>query len=257
MKATAGKRLQKDQMFCFILQSVVSGSSWEMGRILAIGDIHGCRQSLESLATHVGFNSDDSIVCLGDYIDRGPNSRGVIDFLIELESSVKQLVNLKGNHEVMMLESREDSDHHRRWLSVGGVDTLASYRARTFDQIPQTHWDFLENLEEYCESENHIFVHANLEASVELEDQTDSSLYWKKLQMPSKLFKKGNPLHCSGKMMVCGHTPQKSGVPLKLEHAICIDTHVYEDGGWLTCLDVETEGYWQANEKGELNIGSL
>ena len=220
-----------------------------MSRTLAIGDIHGCRKSLESLVTLVDLQSDDRIVFLGDYVDRGPDSRGVIDFIIELSQQIS-IITLKGNHEIMMLEAREIRKHLNGWLSVGGAETLDSYQTNSFDKIPKDHWSFLNNLQPYFETDSHLFVHANLYPDCDLCDQPDYMLYWERL-LKNGLFNKPAP-HYSGKQMICGHTSQKTGVPLNLEHSVCIDTYAY-GGGWLTCLDVNSGYYWQTNEKGQQN----
>jgi serine/threonine protein phosphatase 1 len=75
-------------------------------------------------------------------------------------------------------------------------------------------------------------------------------LYWQ------KLIPRWSAPHCSGKVMVCGHTAQKTGAPLDLGHAVCIDTYVY-GSGWLTCLDVQTGELWQARQTGETRTGWL
>ena len=87
------------------------------------------------------LQSDDRIVFLGDYVDRGPDSRGVIDFIIELSQQIS-IITLKGNHEIMMLEAREIRKHLNGWLSVGGAETLDSYQTNSFDKIPKDHWSF-------------------------------------------------------------------------------------------------------------------
>ena len=100
----------------------------------------------------------------------------------------------------------------------------------------------------YYETEKHIFVHANLYPDLPLAEQPDYMLYWDKLVEPCA--------HVSGKTMICGHTRQKSGLPLDWDTTICIDTNVYGDG-WLTCLDVLTGRIWQANELGKARTGWL
>jgi len=98
------------------------------------------------------------------------------------------------------------------------------------------------------ETQNHLFVHANLEADIPLDQQMPFTVIHKKF---------GNPLpHQSGKTMICGHTAQTSGEPLNLGHAICIDTDPGR-GGWLTCLNVDTGHYWQTNVEGELRTNQL
>ena len=86
--------------------------------------------------------------------------------------------------------------------------------------------------------------------SLALDEQPTYMLYWEKLT------ERFTAPHCSGKVMVCGHTAQKSGLPLDLGHAIGIDTFVY-GSGWLTCLDVTSGHYWQANQKGWVREGDL
>ena len=218
-----------------------------MPRHLAIGDIHGCHNALTALLEFVAPDSDDTLVTLGDYVDRGPDSAAVIDFLLEFEKTNK-LVALRGNHEVMMLDSRDKNSWFRAWLSYGGRETLSSYSLDVDDseslaRIPAAHADFLENrLVPFYECDSHFFVHAQVEEDKALAEQADSSLYWRKYINPKP--------HCSGKIMVCGHTAQRSGMPAYNDHSICIDTWAHGEG-WLTCLDVETRMVWQANEAGE------
>jgi len=212
-----------------------------MPRHLAIGDIHGCMNALRSLIDFVELRPDDTIVTLGDYVDRGPDTAAVLDFVIELGNSHK-LVPLRGNHEIMMLDAREKNSWLGPWLSYGGEATLQSYGGE-FTDVPDTHFEFLENaLSPYHECETHFFVHANAAPTVALADQSDAALYWQKYKDPDR--------HCSGKIMVCGHTPQKSGLPSSNGNSICIDTWAC-GGGWLSCLDVESGTVWQANESGE------
>jgi serine/threonine protein phosphatase 1 len=221
-------------------------------RILAIGDIHGCLRSFDTVLEAAAREPNDWIVTLGDYVDRGPNTRGVLDRIIGLGQSGR-LIALRGNHEEMMLDAREDLGLLSTWLQYGGQETLDSYapegRTAEFADIPQEHWTFLEHqCVDWFESEKHFFVHANADPKLHLPDQTGVMLRWAKFVDP--------PPHRSGKTMICGHTCQESGLPKNLGHAVCIDTCVY-DGGWLTCLDVGSGQYWQANEQGETRGGNL
>jgi serine/threonine protein phosphatase 1 len=124
---------------------------------------------------------------------------------------------------------------------------LASYaqpdQAGNLADVPAAHWDFLEKVcVDWYQTDTHFFVHANAYPDLALADQPGFMLFWEKL---------GDPIpHLSGKVMVCGHTAQKGGRPLHLGHAICLDTWVY-GAGWLTCLDVATGKYWQANQQGQ------
>lgn len=215
-------------------------------RVLAIGDIHGCYTALETLCNSVPIRPDDLVVTLGDYVSRGPNTREVLDWLIARHAN-GGLVPLQGNHESMMLSARSGGAFLNQWAYSGGETTVQSYappdRPATIDDIPLAHWDFLDDVcRPFYETDTHFFVHANADAALPLQMQPDYMLYWQHFDDP--------PPHRSGKIMVCGHTPQRSGRPRNIGHAICIDTHVY-GGGWLTCLDVLTNQCWQANERGE------
>ncbi len=216
-------------------------------RTLAIGDIHGCRRSLEALADFAGFSADDTIVGLGDYVDRGPDSKGVIDFLIDLGKS-SNLVCLRGNHEIMMVGARDSRAELSGWLGVGGEETLQSYGGDSFAAVPASHWEFIESARATYENDTHFFVHANAYPDTALDDQPAFMLYWEFFGFPEP--------HQSGKIMVCGHSSQKSGLPKNIGHAVCIDTNACR-GGWLTCLDTGSGTYWQTNEAGERRMDKI
>ena len=216
-------------------------------RQFAIGDIHGCLHALTLLDQELRFQATDTVVTLGDYVDRGPDSRGVIEFLIGLGTRCK-LIALRGNHEVMMLRARYDRAALVTWVSCGGNKTLDSYHASTFYDVPDSHWRFLESTMPYHEAERDFFVHANVYPDRPLAKQPDHMLYWEFLGEP--------PPHQSGRRMICGHSAQKTGIPLNLGYAVCIDTYAH-GGAWLTCLDPLTNDYWQASQAGELRRGTL
>lgn len=224
-------------------------------RTLAIGDIHGCLRALDSLLESVDLQPGDLLVTLGDYVDRGPDSKGVLQRLVELQARCR-LIPLKGNHDLMMLAACEDLEHFNEWLSCGGKQSLESYQAtsdweKLAQAVPAHHWRFLaDDYLPYHEVDTHFFVHANVHADIPLDEQPDYMLYWETLESADS-----RP-HESGKIMICGHSVQRSGRPLVLDHAVCIDTWVYGDG-WLTCLDVDKEVYWQANQLGETRMGTL
>lgn len=223
-----------------------------MPRTLAIGDIHGCLTALIKLADFARIQPDDLLVTLGDYVDRGPQSREVLDWLIARQKTGR-LVALRGNHDVMFLDARFSNSTRDGWISVGGVQTLQSYGAcgfiGTLQDVPKAHWEFIQSqCVNFHETERHVFVHAMLDSELPLTEQREEVLYWEKFRNPKP--------HCSGKVMVCGHTAQKTGIPLTVGHAICIDTWVYGTG-WLTCLDVDAGEYWQANQAGETRRGVL
>lgn len=219
-----------------------------MQRTLVIGDIHGCLAPLEHLWAAVDPGPEDRVVFIGDYVDRGPDSKGVIDFLLALPSDL-DVTFLSGNHEEKFFLARIDETELAHWLQAwGGGATLESYGPGGFDDVPEAHWKFLREARPYVETDTHLIVHANLEPDVPLELQLPFALIHKKFGTPEP--------HVSGKTMICGHTAQKSHVPLNLGHAVCIDTDPGR-GGWLTCLHLESDRYWQANFDGEIREGRI
>jgi serine/threonine protein phosphatase 1 len=220
-------------------------------RTLAIGDIHGSYVALTTLLDRVAPRVDDRIIFLGDYIDRGPASREVVESLLELSSKFN-LVFLRGNHEVMIIDSYYDALKTSLWQSYGGFETLisygAQYNANWVSFIPESHWRFFKRTSRYLETETHIYVHGCLDAEADMTEQPDWLLYWEHVDRLKP--------HKSDKRIVCGHSPQRSGQILDLGFALCIDTGA-ANGGWLTCLDVGSGDWWQSNEKRETRSGSI
>jgi len=213
------------------------------GRTIAIGDIHGCAAALDTLLREITPASSDTIVTLGDYIDRGPDSRDVLEQLLSLSNEC-ELIPLLGNHEVMLLIAREHHEELDFWLSCGGRETLESYGG-ALDTIPPSHLEFLEQCVASYETSTHLFLHANYAATLPLEDQTEHTMFWKHLttEMPKP--------HMSGRIAVVGHTPQVNGEILDVGHLVCIDTFCYGNGR-LTALDVDTRRLWQVDRDGKL-----
>ena len=210
-----------------------------MSRLLAIGDIHGCNRALIALLEAVDPGPDDTLITLGDYVDRGSDSRGVIETLINLRPQTR-LITLCGNHELMMLTSRDEGGESiALWMINGGDMTVDSYRANTLDDIPSAHWDFLRECKRHHETEHHLFAHACLDPDLPLNTQPDEVLFWEHLSVEIR--------HKSGKQLVCGHTPQRSGLPWVTPGTVCLDTAACR-GGWLTCADVLTGHCWQSNQ---------
>jgi serine/threonine protein phosphatase 1 len=221
------------------------------GRTIAIGDIHGCPDALAAVIDAVAPGPADTIVTLGDYIDRGPDSRGVLDRLIALAGRCR-LMPLLGNHEELLLDAFRDISALRRWLNLCGADTLRSYgwapggpRRALADWIPQRHREFLAGCRNYYETSTHLFVHAGYVPELPLAEQPGLALRWRVTDAATAV------PHQSGKVAVVGHTPQLSGEVLDLGFLICIDTNCAR-GGWLTALDVGTGRVWQADRSGRL-----
>ncbi len=197
------------------------------GRIFAIGDIHGCLDKLARLTQRIDASRNDTIIFLGDYIDRGPDSAGVIEFLLNFrEKSPSNIIFLKGNHEVMLLDYLSGRNQES-YLYYGGVDTSDSYSARYGKfSIPEEHLAFLKGLESFYQTEKYFFVHAGLKPGVPILEQRDSDRLWIRWE-----FVKSD--YDWGKRVIFGHTPFI--VPRIEPNKIGIDTGaVY--GRDLTCL---------------------
>jgi serine/threonine protein phosphatase 1 len=218
------------------------------GRTIAIGDIHGCSLALGALIDAIKPRPQDVIATLGDYIDRGPDSKGVFDRLINLRGHCR-LVPILGNHDQMLLDVRSGKYPIYWLLDIGGTTTLDSYGpGRDLSLIPAEHYEFLEGCLDFHETDTHIFIHANYFPDIPMAEQPVGMLRWESLRDMTP-----GP-HDSGKTVIVGHTSQKDGEVLDLGHLICIDTFCH-GGGWLTALEVNTGEFWQANLRGEVRRG--
>lgn len=217
-------------------------------RLIAIGDVHGCSLALQALLEAIAPGPTDIVVMLGDYVDRGPDSRGVVDSLIDLAQQTR-LVCLMGNHEEMMLAVLKHGEPHHGWLRHGGVETLESYRFNgDLDFLPPAHDRFYESLGDYFETDDFFFTHAAYDPQADLQHQPPEMLRWHSLRdgVPGP--------HRNGKLAVVGHTANRDGEVLDVGHLLCIDTCCY-GGGWLTAIDLQNRTLWQADKEGKLRAG--
>jgi len=213
-------------------------------RTIAIGDIHGCLAALEKLLEAVRPRPEDTVVTLGDYVDRGPDSRGVIERLLQLWREC-HLVPLLGNHDEMMLKVHDgQTELYTDWMLFGGNATLESYHTNRPEVLPTGHIDFLRSCPLLHETERCFFVHGNYLADLPFHAQPRETLLWESLRIrrPGR--------HCSGKVAIVGHASQKSGEILDLGYLKCIDTWCYGNG-WLTALDVDSGQFWQVDKTGK------
>lgn len=210
------------------------GTDMGRGNIYAIGDIHGCYEKLVTLLDKIRKQFDlksDTLLFLGDYIDRGPDSFRVTEYLIDLKKQIPGIVFLKGNHEEMFGQYLLGLDRYS-YLANGGRQTLESYMDKNppaeMQTIPREHLNFFSSLSLYYESDEYIFVHAGLKDRVPLEKQKSEDLLWIRNRF----------IHSDsdyGKQVVFGHTPFPE--PLVMKNKIGIDTGaVY--GNRLTCVNL-------------------
>jgi len=211
-----------------------------MKKLFAIGDIHGCYDRLKALVEKIPIDfSRDTLLFIGDYIDRGPHSAEVVDYLIQLKKRVKEVIFLKGNHEDM-LDKFLSGDDRFTYLLNGGQQTLDSYLKKTVQPesfpIPPDHVEFFKSLRLYYETEEFIFVHAGLRPRTPLETQSAEDLLWIRDNFISTKYD-------FGKRVIFGHTPLKK--PLVEPNKIGIDTGaVY--GNALTCVQLPELVFFKA-----------
>ena len=219
--------------------------------IYAIGDIHGCHRGLKGLLEYIQPGSDDLVVALGDYIDRGENSRGVIELLLELRETTN-FVGIRGNHEQMLLNVLDGSMKAKHWLEYGGKQTLESYGSTNETNfLPNDHLDFIQSLRDYVETESFFLTHAGYDPDRPLDQQPPELLRWQHLEgeIPAP--------HVSGKTVLVGHTPSLDGEVIDLGHLICLDTYCH-GGGWLSVMELRSRAVWQFSQWGKRrNLGSF
>lgn len=198
--------------------------------IYAVGDIHGRLDLLQLLtdailedATKAAPAQKPQIIFVGDYVDRGPESAGVIDHVLALRARDDLVVHtLKGNHEQTMLDFLKDARIGPSWSEYGGRDTLMSYgvkppqlrsegdpweavRDAFAEALPPAHLRFLQGLELYATAGDYLFVHAGLRPGVPLSAQTEQDLLW----IRREFLESPKPFE---KMVVYGHTPEREAV---------------------------------------------
>ena len=121
-------------------------------RIIAVGDIHGCGTALKTLLPQLELTSHDTLVLVGDIVDRGPETKLVIELLLEIRASCCEVVFVRGNHEEMLLDAVKKGPMTKMWLTYGGRQVLKSYGVNSVNGLPQEHLDFLDSSIDYWEN---------------------------------------------------------------------------------------------------------
>jgi serine/threonine protein phosphatase 1 len=217
--------------------------------VYVVGDIHGSLALLLDLEAQIADHRSrkagtSRLVYLGDLIDRGPDSAGVIDHLLV---NAEQPIVLSGNHEQMFLEFLASPHPRHPWLHNGGLETLGSYgldAARLFENgkrgaqqrlqshVPREHIDFLGSMPLCASWPGLTCVHAGLAAGVELSRQSSRDMTW--LRMPEPAFTETQPFG----LLVHGHTPSPG--PIIEPYRICVDTGAFATGILTAaCIDGE------------------
>ena len=206
-----------------------------------IGDIHGCARTFKKMVTEkIALKKEDDLYCVGDYIDRGPDSKGVIDFILELKDNNYNIFTLRGNHEQMLLDAFNGADALLLWKMNGGETTLQSFGIESLDEIDKHYRDFFQKTKFFINSDDFILVHAGLNFETENPLADKNSMLWIR-DFPVDYNFLGR------KLLIHGHTPmsrqfilsQEIESPLNLD-AGCVYSH-RSGMGSLVALDFENQ----------------
>ena len=239
--------------------SVITEASGE--RTFVIGDLHGCPSEPQILIRHLedkeGLNDRDLLVFLGDYIDRGPDSRAVVDFMLTLRTKYPKSRFLKGNHEDMLLDFLGFGGNlGTAFLYNGGLETIQSYGITVFappsemvSAMPPSHFKFYCELESILSVGDFICVHAGLNPLRDLTAQNDSDVFWIRDEFL-------NNIHTFKKTVVFGHTPHRE-VFQHSPYKLGLDTGLVF-GNKLTCLELSSGKVFQIPRDGkEVEVSQL
>ncbi len=226
-----------------------------------ISDIHGCLKTFNKLLKKINFSKKDTLYILGDTIDRGPDSAGVVQRILDLRSEGFKIKAILGNHEVMMLQSsclpdlgfHSDKDSMNLWIRNGGKSCLESYRVDNYnlfwEELPVDHRNFFTSLPYYINIPGYILVHAGLKFSENRDDRLMELMYNIKMPPITNPLKqtsqqdmvwlrdfKVNPEMMKNKILVTGHTPTPLFTGIwDIKEELEEKKHIIIDGGcWYT-----------------------
>jgi serine/threonine protein phosphatase 1 len=187
----------------------------------AIADLHGrydlLTAAIDAIAEHAA-GREFKIVTLGDYVDRGPQSRQIIEYLMGAQDAGAPIICLKGNHEDMMHETLMAPLDPNWWVGNGGETTLKSYN----NEVPSNHLHWIKNLPKMHVDKHRVFVHAGIDPTRKLDDQNDEHLMWFR-------YIEGTDEGHGDRHVVHGHTPNPHG-PVKLKNRTNLDTLAWRTG---------------------------
>jgi len=218
-----------------------------------IPDIHGCSKTLRALFDHyIAPSKEDSLYFLGDYIDRGPDSKGVIDYIFTLQDDGYRVYLLKGNHEESCVQAcmaertlrsflgfRGYNSAKAAWKRYGGRETMQSFGIRDLNNMPERYVEWMDRLPAYIMLEEHLLVHAGLDYSLEDPLDDEHSMLWLRDLDPV-------PEKIGGRILVHGH------VPVSLEHIFMM----VGDPGTFGHIDLDN-GVYMAGREGFGNLVAL
>jgi serine/threonine protein phosphatase 1 len=217
-----------------------------------IGDVHGFQSQLQLLLNQFTFTKDDTLIFLGDYVDKGPDVSGTLEFLSTLKLGC-EIIFLRGNHDQSFLKACRDPAAISLWECLAGDSPLTSYGIGVTESVLQTipphHLRFLEETcQNFHQDEDFIYVHGGIQSHLDPGEESTERLHWSTLSQAVP--------HLSGKTVIFGHSAQKSGRVADLGHTICVDTGI-TSGGFLTCLNLDTREFVQVSDEERINRGQL
>lgn len=222
----------------------------------AISDIHGCLRTFKKALRIIEFSKDDTLILLGDYIDRGIDSKGVIQYIIDLIADGYRVIPLRGNHEQFLIESLKPLPPYASgpssvvgmWMCNGGDKCLDSYGAIYPWEIPIEHGEFIKSLKLIHEEDDYVFVHGGLNFQLDnpIKESSEDCILWERLyRVPGNKRKAG----IGNRILVTGHTPTSKDVMIEMangEDLITIDRGCVFDGsqyGHLAVFNLDTKQF--------------
>jgi serine/threonine protein phosphatase 1 len=215
-----------------------------MSRRFIIGDIHGCYKTLVAMIEQqIVPNLDDDIYFLGDYTGKGPDSKNVVKYIIQMKKNGYKLRCLKGNHEAMLLDSLKSDKLHYKWLWSGGSKTLRSFGVYRANEIKKKYIKFFKKLEHYIELKDFILVHGGLNFNIPNPLSDKKSMLWVRNQHIDKT-------KIGGKRIIVGHTPKKYK---RIKRSLREDI-IFLDGGCVYSKVKNKQGNLMALELNEMKL---
>jgi len=206
----------------------------------AIGDVHGCFLTVREMCeTSLGITPTDTVIFLGDYVDRGPNSREVLDYIRTLKANGYNVVSLRGNHDDLVVQGRLSPERARFHLSAGGIPTLQSFNVTDHVDIPLLYCDQIDEMPFVHEEPDFLCVHASVNTRSHAPYEEFQTLMWERLA--------DDDTDSAGRRVIAGHTPQTldmirdridTGRKIILDGGCCYPHRV--GLGYLCSMDLDT-----------------
>lgn len=210
-----------------------------------ISDIHGYNDTFRKALKFIKLKKTDTLILLGDLIDRGNDSKGVLDTVLLLIENGFNIICLKGNHEQMLIEAFDSIQSKINWLKNGGDMTLSSFYTSSIEKIPPSYIDFIKSFKSFYTYNNFIFVHAGLDMNLENPFADEYSLLW--MRDPENYL---NETWLQNRTVIHGHNPtSQNQIKENINNRakiICIDNGCFmkrEGYGSMCVLEIENLSY--------------